>query len=310
MAAVLLGAGFQARADTAELGRVTVYGPDEMLEYVSKHGGDPYLAFPGARRWVLEGDPADYYPMSLEEVVSALEAIEFPIERIAAHVLVLPVPRRDLPKSSAEGNIVFLCPGRVQYPPEHIHYTVTHEMGHVIQHALMPDSRHDLWDEYVRLRGLDQVSGVGQSAHASSLHEIFAEDFRILFGGERARCGGEVENHNIGSPLEVDGLEAFMFSLLEEGARNPILRAYPNPFEVNMVFSAGSIDESASIDEVVIYDATGRLIRTIRPSGRVTSEVVWDGRTDNGGTAAPGLYLVKAKTAWAVCVCKVTKISR
>lgn len=305
-----LVANLPAGAEVVSVGSITVYGPDEVLCYVSERGGEASLAFPGAPRWVLEGEPDDYFPMSTEEVVSALEAIEFPVEVMTVHVVILPVPRRSLPKSSAEGNIVFLCPGRVQYQPEHIHYTVTHEIGHIVQHVLMPDSRHDLWDEYIRLRGLEEHSALDPTCHASSLHEIFAEDFRVLFGGERARCGGEVENHYIGSPSDIEGLAAFILSLPHEGRRASGPAAYPNPFEINMVLSTVSLEDAEGIQQVDIYDVEGRIVRSIRTQDGRSVEVVWDGMTSGGTPAAPGLYLIKATTARKVYVSKVTKISR
>jgi hypothetical protein len=307
---VLLAAGIPVQAEPVSLGAITVYGPDEIREYVSGRAGSACLAFPGTRRWMLTGDADDYCSMPTDEVVKALEAIDFPIELMTVHVLILPVPRRDLPKSSAEGNIVFLCPGRVPYPVEHIHYTVTHEIGHVVQHLLMPDSRHDLWNEYTHLRGLDGWSHRDPADHASNLHEIFAEDFRVLFGGEQALCGGEVENHYIGSPSDVSGLKTFILDLLDRGGRRSRLAAYPNPFEINMVLSAMSLDEADCIKGIDVYDVGGRLVRSMRFPGPGAVEVVWDGRADDGGTAAPGLYFISATTTDNMYVCKVAKIAR
>ncbi len=306
----LVAAAMTVRAQSISVGRINVYGPDEIRRYVSGPAGDTYLAFPGARRWVLAGDPADYCSMPADEVVKALEAIDFPVELMTVHVLILPVPRRDLPKSSAEGNIVFLCPGRVPYQPEHIHYTVTHEIGHVVQHVLMPDSRQDLWNEYTHLRGLDSWPSANPPDHASNLHEVFAEDFRVLFGGGQAVCGGEVENHDVGSPSDVSGLKTFILDLLDRGNHRSGLAAYPNPFEINMVLSAMSLDEGDRIGGVDIYDVAGRLVRSMRFPGRGAVEAVWDGKTDDGRRAAPGLYLISTTTASDVYICKVAKISR
>jgi hypothetical protein len=46
----------------------------------------------------------------------------------------------------------------------------------------------------------------------------------------------------------------------------------------------------------VIYDTVGRCLRTLRSGGtdRLALHFAWDGRTDRGGTAAAGVYLVRA----------------
>ena len=105
----------------------------------------------------------------------------------------------------------------------------------------MPGSRQDLWRAYAGLRGLDASDAGLSRDHASRLTEIFAEDFRVLFGGDIARCGGEIENHDITSPEDVEGLREFMLSLLDVWAGVVRFSVYPNPFESSVVFYGRSL---------------------------------------------------------------------
>jgi len=48
---------------------------------------------------------------------------------------------------------------------------------------------------------------------------------------------------------------------------------------------------------VTVYDPLGRRVRTLASSVRVADhhELVWDGQTDGGTLAAPGVYIVLAE---------------
>lgn len=66
---------------------------------------------------------------------------------------------------------------------------------------------------------------------------------------------------------------------------------YPNPFrnEVKVSFSIGHGAEGMAL---VIYDATGRVVRTIDQVSSIQNQgsVIWDGRDDAGKMVAPGVY--------------------
>jgi hypothetical protein len=303
----LLGLAPGLRAGTPD--QVRIYTPEEVADFCYVRNGITYLAFPGARRWALEGSPADFCAMQVDEVAEAVEAVEFPLEKVRIRILILPLPRRDLPKSSAEGSVIFLSPGRILHHTEHIHYTVAHEIGHVIHNTLMPDGRDDLWREYSSLRGLT-YSADADAPHSRRLHEVFAEDFRVLFGGEIARCGGEVENHEIQSPFEVAGLRDFMLSLAGEYSERLMLTSYPNPFETGVVIRASAAGQEAGLDEVVVFEVTGRVVRTIVPPWPGCQEVVWDGRGAEGRPVAPGIYMVLARSGGRAHICKMVKAVR
>jgi hypothetical protein len=59
-------------------------------------------------------------------------------------------------------------------------YVAAHEVGHVVRFGFFSDS--DL-REYLKLRGLE---GAERKSRFDDPEEIFAEDFRWLFGTERA----------------------------------------------------------------------------------------------------------------------------
>jgi hypothetical protein len=68
----------------------------------------------------------------------------------------------------------------------------------------------DSWNEYRRIRGITDESRFNELAsHAYRPREIFAEDFRVLFGGAAAYFGGSIENPEIARPESVAGLENF-----------------------------------------------------------------------------------------------------
>jgi hypothetical protein len=57
-----------------------------------------------------------------------------------------------------------------------------------------------------------------------------------------------------------------------------------------------------------VYDARGRLVRTLRPDQVMAApgeDVVWDGRDDRGVAVPPGLYLARLQTAGVVRVRRV-----
>jgi hypothetical protein len=303
----LLTAGL-AGGEEVQVGRLTVYSCEEVGRFCFREGSSRYIEFPGTQRWALLEGESLYRPMPVGEVAEALGQISFPLQTLDGDIVILPVPRRDMVESTAEGTVVFLSPGRVDYPREHIHYTVTHEMGHVLHHVLMPDSREDLWKEYARLRGIDWQRAREAQDHASRLHEIFAEDFRVLFGSDLARCGTGVENHDISPPGEVPGLREFFLSLLDQWQGKVRIYASPNPFRGQVLIKGICVGDDVHLDDVTIFDTQGRVIHTIRASALGRGEIIWDAKNSSGLTVAPGVYFMAIRIGRDLQMRKITKI--
>lgn len=292
---------------SGRVGGITVYPPDEAAQFAFYDGGRSYIDFPGARTWELLESGEEWVPMPMDEVIAAIRQIDYPVSNLIMDVVILYVPRVEVAESSTEGSVVFLTPGRGAYPIEHIHYTVVHEIGHAVHNALMPDSRCDLWRTYAGLRGFDLNGGGSSVPHAWRPHEIFAEDFRALFGGDLARFGGSVENHDLAPPAEVSGLSEFLVSLADGRNVSAGVTVLPNPSAGRVLVRAPSAHDPGCLDEVRIYDVRGRLVCDL--SGRApAAELIWDGRDMWGTAVSPGLYVIRGRSGNTVFSVKVVRV--
>lgn len=203
-----------------------------------------------------------FHPFDPAEVRAALDAVRFPLEGIDAHVYLLPAPRRRGFESAAAPGLILLAPGVREVAREHQHAEVVHELGHVVHHARLPD--HDVagWARYRGLRGITGGAYVAGAAHADRPHEIFAEDFRYLFGGALANHSGSIENAALALPDQVAGLADFFAGLA--GATPPVLAATPNPSRGAVEFH-GPARVRAPLD---VFDAAGRRVATLAPEPR------------------------------------------
>ncbi len=289
------------------VGDIIVYSAREAAGFTRSEGGHPYLDFPGARKWALIEGESEWYPMPVEEVVSAIEGIGFPVRDLDISVIILHVPRVAVVESSTEGSVVFLTPGRGPYPVEHVHYTVVHEIGHAVHGALMPDSRRGMWLRYAELRGFGLNDGGGDIPHAWRPHEIFAEDFRALFGGRLARFDGRIENHDLEPPDEVTGLEAFFLSLADGARGAPEVTLLPNPSFGRVIVRAPAGEGGWELHDVKVLDVRGRMVRRLGPA-EGAAEIEWDGRDAAGALVAPGVYIVTGRAGDAAFSRKVIRI--
>jgi len=297
-------------AAAERIGSITVYSADEVARLAVSGGGSVYLEIPGARQYELLENPADWFPMPVEAVVAAIEETAYPVCELHIDVIILHVPRSEVKESSTEGSVVFLTPGRVPYPEEHVHYTTVHELGHALHNAFMPDSRTSLWREYARIRGIELNLGRRDVPHAWRTHEIFAEDFRALFGGDMARLDGRVENHDIPPPSEVEGLEEFFLSLRGRGAPAVSVLVSPNPSAGQVSIKAILDGQVACPERISVYDARGRLVRHLGSGSDRDGTVVWDGRDLRGSPAAPGVYLLTLKIEGLCFSRKIIRVTR
>ena len=237
-------------------------------------------------------NPGDgsFHPFDAEEVRAALSGMRFPLGAIAADVYLLPYPRRVQVESAAGHGLILLSPGVRPLSSEHQHAEFAHELGHVVQYALMPDD--DVrWVAYRSLRGItDPVHYSASSPHADRPHEIFAEDFRALFGDAAANYSGTIENDALTPPAQVAGLELFLLGLARDGA--PTFTASPNPSHGILTLSLGH----APPVPLDLIDLSGRRIGTLVPR-RIGDGVMWTfgGRDEMGRPVPPGVLYAKPR---------------
>ena len=306
---------------------VRIAGPAEVLARCCvTRDGVVYFVAPGVAPQELVTsveDPAvankgdgSFHPFDVTEVENALAGVTCPVDRVDAVVYVLPYPRRAGLGSAAAPGAILLSPGTLPASIATVHAVVTHELGHVLQYALAP-AGGAAWSNYLRLRRLAAPTYSESAPHADRPREIFAEDFRALFGSAAARGNGSIENPALPSPETVDGLRAAFLDLAERGpfAGAPLTRmaASPNPFGPATTLTLGPQARAASSTAAPlppagtegvagaavvfqVYDVRGRLVRAqeVACAGDGSAGWNWDGRDDHGARLAPGAYFARA----------------
>jgi len=247
---------------------------------------------------VNKGD-GQFHPFDTGLVIATLDEIVCPGKNLDVDVFILPYPRSNVLSSSASGQRVYLSPQVLKISKEGAAYIIAHELGHVFQYRHLPDPLQHRWDEYRRIRGIeDETRFSNLGPHSYRPHEIFAEDFRVLFGGFAAYFGGRVENPEISAPMTVSGLKEFFFRLATGTSDIPVIVSfgnYPNPFNPQTELRIHlSTDFPATGERVTvrIYDVTGALVRELyagHPTGP-NMRVMWDGSDRNGRQVASSTY--------------------
>uniref|UniRef100_A0A832I6X4 FlgD Ig-like domain-containing protein n=1 Tax=Eiseniibacteriota bacterium TaxID=2212470 RepID=A0A832I6X4_UNCEI len=308
--AALLGLLVHGPAAANELGAggrptgLVFHGPEETLAKFCARDTDGrlWLELPGGLRFELVtsvddpaiSNPGDgaFFPFDVAEVRAALAGVAFPLSDLRADVFVLPYPRRTSLESAAGPGLILLSPGTRRIAREQQHAEFVHELGHVVQYQMLPDADGGRWAQYRALRGIADPAYGPSSPHADRPHEIFAEDFRALFGGALARYSGTIENAELAHPEQVPGLAEFMWSLAERGPSQLAFEAWPNPSRGAVRF-ARSGGAAVPVD---VFDATGRRIATLAPValGAVTYWS-WNGLGADGRPAPPGVLFARPR---------------
>ncbi len=299
---------------------VTVYTPEVILSSMTERdpsgnlvffpegGGSYFLIEDVFSPLIMNHGAGEFFPMSEETVMQALREIDIDGRMIDMHVdiYILPMPRLYYMNSTSIGCRIFLSPGVWEVSASTTASIITHEFGHCFQKAYLPDVDVEGWETYLGLRGiLDDPVYTESAIHMNRPSEIFAEDFRVLFGGELAVYPGSIENPFLAQPSDVVGLEEFMASLAGEAveaelpAGSEVIASvgnYPNPFNpvttIRAAFNGPVIGKDVSVR---IYAADGSLVRDLW-SGRVSQETfekTWDGMNDYGARAASGIYFYR-----------------
>ena len=326
---------------------------DVLANYTSQLDGKLYFASPTGYRWELITDINDseilnkgdgsFHPFSDVLVEEALTQASYPLDTIPIEVFILPYPRRGIVESSASPGAVFLSPGVLECSAELVHFTVVHELGHIVHRHFIPDDNSELWQRYKELRGITDVSVYNAAAiHRNRPTEIFAEDFRFLFGSALANYSGTIENSSLPLPTAITGLRDFMLSLVDaSGGADDVttsvsLNSFPNPFNpvlnvsfkvglplndspasltsgpsgsLNALAEASSTGSSVSSRRLVlrIFDVSGRLVRTLRDEelSPGSYSAVWTGTDEQGNRVSSGVYLLRLEVGQEVATKKV-----
>ncbi len=300
---------------------VTVHPADETTaNFLVEQGGELVFRAPDGSAWPLarpamatgSDQPATvFHPMAPAEVDAAIRGIQFPLEGIRFDVFVLPYPIKGFGGSLTIPGAVLLAPGTRDYTADEVHFVVSHEVGHVVQNALLPDADTRGWERYRALRGIaDPAVYFAGADHADRPHEIFAEDFRFLFGDAASRSTGTIENSALPLPTEVAGLRAFLLALPASPAPTAslALASGPNPFRdrTQIVFRVGAGSGSTALAQagqpgnealvtVEVFGADGRRVRTLVRDSRQPGSysASFDGRDDAGRLLPAGVWFAR-----------------
>lgn len=297
-------AASELRASAVNVAGVVVHDAGETLrDFCRADGGKLYLELPGGSRWELVTSTTDavvtnpgdgaFHAFDPAEVRLALAQVSYPLQHISAEVFILPYPRRLSLESAAGPGLILLSPGVRVLSREHQHSEFVHELGHVVQYALMPDADAEGWSDYASMRGLDAEQYNAAAPHANRPHEIWAEDFRALFGGPSANSTGTIENASLSYPTQVHGLDAFMqdLALGASPARSPRLIGASSAWGA-MSFSRVGHD-ACPLD---LFDVAGRRIAELSPSlGSSGVSWSWDGRDRSGRPVRAAIVFARAR---------------
>ena len=167
--------------------------------------------------------------------------------------------------------------------------------NHVYQYRWMPDDDNRSWERYAAMRGIQDRSVYNSAGiHKDRPHEIFAEDFRALFGGSLARYSGSIENPTLAPPTSVAGLADFMVDLAAANRAwaGAALACFPNPSNRSVSFSRPN-GVAVPLD---VFDLTGRRIVTLAPSTNAGATAWrWDGTDLGGTTVGPGVFFARPR---------------
>ena len=298
---------------------IRVIPSHDVLEHYTTEtpGGDLLFAQPSGVTVKFVTNPNDpeiinpgsgaFHPPSTDLVVSAIESIDpLALRALIADIFILPYPRSGLLSSSAGDDDIYISPGVMPYADVHVHFLVSHELGHCLHRQLLKDDDEEGWAAYRRIRGIEDERFDDRGPHAYRPREIFAEDFRVLFGSDLARGDGSVENPEIVPPDHVPGLREYFEGLLQ-GASAPSALAdtgprwsmSPNPLRpgASLLLRANATPNHTGDLEVDIFDLNGRRVAqsSARPVGGNRWFVDFEGRDEGGRNLPSGAYWARVR---------------
>lgn len=251
---------------------------------------------------LLDGETVSLVPIDVErvrELLTRMRAWDGPA--LPLRIYCLPGIPEGIGSSFAEGNEVFLAANLAHPSDDVLSYTIAHEIGHVVQHLRMPGRSGRQWLRYWELRGLDPAIHRDDARHRDRPAEIFAEDFRAIFGGPAANSSGTLENPDLLWTAEVAGLEQFFVELPSHvGFDSPATATnYPNPFNpittIRAELSEDMLVPGARV-RIELFDLRGRRVFRFPPKDvSPVVEAIFHGLDENGRALASGVYLVSIR---------------
>jgi hypothetical protein len=294
----------ELRASASHVAGIVVHDAAETLrDYCRTSADGVYLELPDGSRWELITSPADpaitnpgdgaFHAFEPAEVASALSQVNYPLGQVSAEVFILPYPRRASLESAAGPGLILLSPGVRALSREHQHSEFVHELGHVVQYALLPDADASGWAAYMNMRGLTPDVNSASAPHANRPHEIWAEDFRALFGGASANSAGTIENASLAYPTQVAGLDRFMQSVAAGVAVAGGQRLTAVPLSHGAVSFSRFGTRAAVLD---VFDAAGRRLAAVEPSiGANSVAWNWDGTARSGQSVRGAVVFARTR---------------
>ncbi len=286
----------------------TVFSADDLAARLTSYQGSPAIQLPDGRMVPVVTDISDasiynkgdgrFHPFTPELVDHVLGSISHPHMPLEVRIYLLPYPRRGVLTSSTTGNEMFLSPHVLDIERTVASYVIAHELGHAFHNKFMP-AGSGLWREYRGLRGIaNETTFSDVAAHAYRPREIFAEDFRVLFGGVEAYFGGHVENTDIAEPATIAGLGDFYLRAADGNEPRPRITAAssPNPFNPETEIRVALDASGAGNVSVRVYSVTGALVRDLFDgAGTGDFSVRWDGRDNRGTQVSSGTYYAQIR---------------
>ena len=159
----------------------------------------------------------------------------------------------------------------------------------------------------MRYVGLVDTSGVYQAYRVPSPQAPYPQDYVIDQQGVVQYWSDQFDPQEV-----IRVIDRLLSAGVEERAEGRRvedevgLKASPNPFRGSVCISLDhSLDRSLSYSSVRVFDAQGRLVRSLPvPSSLVPGpmSVFWDGADDAGRRLSSGVYYVRSRPAQTVPV--------
>lgn len=149
-----------------------------------------------------------------EDIIKALDELDFQYNGdFTIHVLDYTAYTGEILGMALPENTIILfdfIPMRLSMITQNV---VTHELGHLVYQSLTEEEQY----KYKIIRGIpDDWDTYPRTDYVNRPSELFAEDFRVLFGGEDASMGSHF-NQELKQPRDVRRLERFIRQFEKEG---------------------------------------------------------------------------------------------